>query len=123
MTTNVALHHLPRWTLGDRLRKIRREAGLSQAQFAAQLGYQPQRYSHWESDRNSPADIIDVARRIRREFEVPEAWTLGLLDGPIGGGNEVTGEQLRIPGGKVTDFIPFPTQQIHSKARLLDYAA
>ncbi len=40
---------VPDWTLADRLRKIRRHVGMSQAQFAALLGVRAPTYSAWEA--------------------------------------------------------------------------
>jgi transcriptional regulator with XRE-family HTH domain len=78
----------PEWTFGDRVRRIRRTAGLNQIEFAQRLGITHQRLSQWESDRNKPGDIVAVAKRIRQEFGVPVNWTLGIEDeGPGGGGN------------------------------------
>lgn len=75
----------PEWTFGDRVRRIRRTAGLNQIEFAQRLGVTHQRLSQWESDRNKPGDIVAVAKRIRQEFGVAISWTLG-IDEPSGGG-------------------------------------
>lgn len=98
MTTSVAyLGQVPEWTFGDRLRKIRRESGLTQGQFAARIGYTAERYSHWEADRNKPDDIVEVARRIYKEFNVPPSWT---LDTGVTPGDD--GERSPFPGIPVT---------------------
>ena len=82
MTTSVTGRLVtPEWTFGDRVRRIRRTAGLSQAEFARRIGVGDRSLSQWESDRNRPGDIVRVAVAIYREFQVPPEWTLGLNDG------------------------------------------
>lgn len=70
----------PEWSTADRLRKIRRDTGFSQDEFAAKLGANPNQYRAWESGRNHPRDIVSLARRIELLTGVPAAWTLGLMD-------------------------------------------
>jgi len=78
MTTSVVpFRFVPEWTFGERVRKIRREAGLSQVEFAARLGVGDRAVASWESGRSKPGDIVEVAKVIRREFGVPTSWTLG----------------------------------------------
>jgi transcriptional regulator with XRE-family HTH domain len=79
MTSESISHHFPRWTFADRLRKVRREAGLSQAEFAAQIGVKDKAYGAWEIGANNPSDIVAVAQRIELAFGVPAAWMLGLV--------------------------------------------
>ena len=74
------------WTFGDRLRKIRRVNGLSQKEFAAEIGADPKSLSAWESDAWLPRGIMAIARRIAIRYRVPIAWVLGVDDGgPTGG--------------------------------------
>lgn len=75
------------WTFGDRLRKIRREAELSQADFADRIGVGHGSLANWESDLSKCRDEVAVARAIEREFGVPATWTLG-LDDDAGDGDE-----------------------------------
>ncbi len=103
----------PEWTFGDRVRRIRRTAGLNQIEFAQRLGVTHQRLSQWESDRNKPGDIVAVAKRIRQEFGTPVDWTLG-LDEPSGGGPD---------GGPRVSPSQRPTQGYLSMRRLLEIAA
>jgi transcriptional regulator with XRE-family HTH domain len=42
------------WTLGDRLAKSRRVAGISREEMAAYLGMSPQAVSNYEGDRRAP---------------------------------------------------------------------
>lgn len=69
---------LPKWTLGDRLRKAREHAGVSRDQMAVRLGVTPGAISHWERDRQRPKDLVDTVERWSTETGVPAAWLLGL---------------------------------------------
>lgn len=73
------MSHIPRWTLADRLRKVRREAHLTQAEMADALGIRLSSWSSWESGHNRPDDPVAVAMLIESHFDVPAAWVLGLL--------------------------------------------
>lgn len=80
MSTHPIDRYFPQWTEADRLRRIRRDTGLTQAAFAQQLGIKTERYSAWESGRNQPPmrDFIAAAKRIELAFGVAAEWTLGL---------------------------------------------
>lgn len=82
MGTVHALQRLPQWTWADRVRKVRRDAGLSQAELADRLGVTRQAVGLWETGHYEPRDIVRLAQLIEREFGVSAAWMLGLLDGP-----------------------------------------
>jgi transcriptional regulator with XRE-family HTH domain len=71
---------LPEWTLADRLRKIRRDRHLTQQEIADALGIKSVTWSAWESGRNRPEDVLDLAVTIERRYGVPAAWTLGVLN-------------------------------------------
>lgn len=81
--------HVPQWTFGDRIRKVRRDAGLSQEAFANKIGRGDKAVAAWESGRNTPDDIVTVAQRIQLALGVPATWVLGLdgqaPNGPDGG--------------------------------------
>ena len=81
MSTQTA-GRIPEWTFGDRIRKIRRDAHLSQGQFAAMIDRGDKAVAAWESGKNEPADIVAVARRIQVALGVRAEWTLGLTEGP-----------------------------------------
>jgi DNA-binding XRE family transcriptional regulator len=73
---------VPQWSLADRLRKIRRDRGLTQEQMAHAVGVNPPTWSAWEANRTRPHDVIELATTIERVFGVPAAWTLGVLSPP-----------------------------------------
>lgn len=71
---------MPEWTVADKLRRVRRDSGLNQAEFAERLGLKAQRYSAWESGRNQPPvnEFLALARRLELAFGVAAEWVLGL---------------------------------------------
>lgn len=69
---------IPEWTLGDRLRKIRRVTGMSQAAFAEHLGENQKTYAAWELDTSAPRNVVAVAKKIELISGVPAPWILGL---------------------------------------------
>lgn len=77
-TTPKVRTDIPPWTFGDRLRKARRAAGLSQAELAKLLGVGTSRLSGWESDASRPRDIIAVARQVEAATGIPADWLVGL---------------------------------------------
>lgn len=82
MTTNnmVQMRRIPRWTFADRVRKIRRDTGLNQSDFAERLGVGDRALAAWESGRTMPRDVVAIANDIWKQFRVPPTWTLGLED-------------------------------------------
>lgn len=71
---------MPRWTFGDRLRKIRTEYSLlNQDQIARALGVGGPRYEAWESGRNTPRPeiMVEVATKLEALTDVPAWWILG----------------------------------------------
>ena len=75
------MSHLPEWNLSDRLRKIRRDHHLTQEEMAQRVGTKAVTLAAWEEGRNRPKDVVALAQAIEREFDVPAAWTLGVLSG------------------------------------------
>lgn len=57
----------PQWTLGDRLAKARRHAGLEQGEMAEKLGVSRAAVSAWENDHNKPNrgewDLLSLTAR------------------------------------------------------------
>lgn len=66
---------VPEWTLGDRLRKAREVAGLSQQQLATELGVARRTISAYEVGERTPRAVVVRAWAIR--CSVPENWLLG----------------------------------------------
>jgi len=96
---------MPQWSLGDRLRRIRRDLNLSQDEMAKRIGVQKGRYSAWESDRNRPDDLVVTAKRIQVLSGVPAAWVLGVEDpqgpgGPDGDGRDSRRSAVREATGR-----------------------
>lgn len=88
MTTTPAMSNVtrlrvrpPQWTLAERLRKVRRERNLSQETFAAQLGVKAGTYSAWETGRNVPDRINELAEQLEDVTGVTRLWFLGWADG------------------------------------------
>src|SRR5438067_254491 len=75
------MNNLPEWNLADRIRKIRRDHHLTQEAMAQRLGTKAVTLAAWEESRNRPKDVVGLAQTIEREFGVPAAWTLGVLQG------------------------------------------
>jgi transcriptional regulator with XRE-family HTH domain len=75
------MSHLPQWNLSDRLRKVRRDNHLTQEEMAQRIGTKAVTLAAWEEGRNRPKDVVALAQAIEREFDVPAAWTLGVLAG------------------------------------------
>jgi transcriptional regulator with XRE-family HTH domain len=106
MSTNVVPfrgRRIPAWTFGERARKVRRELGATQDDFAKQLGVSSPTYSAWETGRNEPSNMPDVAVKLERITGVAREWFLGWADesprpeGPDGGGVSHLGESNSRP--------------------------
>lgn len=67
----------PQWTLGDRLAKARRHAGLSQAELARRLGIHRNTVGWYESDRHTDSLTYRVLIAWANECGVTVAWLLG----------------------------------------------
>ena len=88
MTLNVT--HLPRKRppaikLGDRTRVVRREMGLTQAEFAVRLAeYLPsvkdRAYGAWEAGINEPDNKAEVCEALERMTGYPREWFMGWAD-------------------------------------------
>ena len=75
------MNRIPAWSFGDRLRKARREAGLSQLQIAERLGTTDKSVANWESGASSPRDIIETARMVEKITGVSAEWLVfGIRD-------------------------------------------
>lgn len=91
MTSQPQETWAPEWTFGDRLRKVRRERGITQGQAADALGVKASQVASWETAGNNPRDIVATAKRCHLAWGVSVEWMLGLEtqntprpDGPEG---------------------------------------
>lgn len=82
MSLNVTRfpRRIPEWTFAERVRKVRRDLGLTQEEMAAKLAVGDKRYSAWESGKNTPSDIAEIAVTLERVSGVPRTWFLGWAD-------------------------------------------
>ena len=64
--------------IGERLRHLRRQRGLSQKELADIIGVYKSAVSHYETDKDSPSDKIKIS--IARYFNVSVDYLLGLID-------------------------------------------
>lgn len=71
-------HAVPEWTLGDRLRKARRYAGLSQQEMADALNVPVNRLGNWEAGYNQPRSVVDIVNRWAEVTHVDVSWLLGI---------------------------------------------
>lgn len=66
------------WTLGDRLRKARAVKGMDQREFATALEVKAGTLAGWETDRQKPRDLVDIAQKVQKLTGVSAMWILGL---------------------------------------------
>ena len=59
-----------------RLKELRKEKNLSQAEFASKIGMQQQQYSRYEKGEREPQ--LKHIRKICKQFEISADWLLGL---------------------------------------------
>ena len=71
----------PRWGFGDRLRLVRRDLGLTQAEMADRIGVGLKAYSAWESGASRPADLPRTAEHLQETTGIDRTWWLGWGDG------------------------------------------
>lgn len=78
MTTNVVpfSKRRPAWSWGDRVRKVRRDMGMTQAQFAELTGFGEKAIAAWEAGRNTP-DVPEASVALERSTGVDRLWWIG----------------------------------------------
>lgn len=59
-------------TIGERIKEIRKEAGLTQQKFAERIGAKQNTVAQYEIGRNVPIDPVITA--ICKEFDIQEDW-------------------------------------------------
>lgn len=103
------------WSFADRLRKVRRDvAKVGQAEFAQALDVKLKAYSAWESGKNTPRELVAIAKRIELVTGVSASWMLGVTDVvqvPLRTGTEggvSAGVSGRCPRTNPRVVIPFP---------------
>ena len=87
MTIAPVIHiraRIPIWSIPERLRKVRREMGLTHAAFAALLGVNASRYSAWEAGRNKP-DMLALSESLENVTGVSKFWFRGDIEGDPSG--------------------------------------
>ncbi len=67
--------------LGERLQELRKDHGLSQAEFAKILGVSHYTVSSYECNRSDPDDNAKIT--IAKLFDVSVDYLLGLIDQPV----------------------------------------
>lgn len=100
MSTQPEGEYVPEWTDGDKLRKVRRHLGMTQAEFADALQVNAITYGAWESDRNRIKDLRTIARRIKVMAGTPLWWWFDTErpdNGPDGDGGSRLTESNRRP--------------------------
>jgi transcriptional regulator with XRE-family HTH domain len=80
-STHRDSNRVPVFSLGERIRKAREDAGMSQQQFADELGVDRKTVGNWEADRNQPRyrDLMLVSS----VADVSLEWLAGDLFRPI----------------------------------------
>lgn len=100
---------IPQWGLDDRLRKVRRDMGMTQEELAAALGVGAKAYGAWEAGTNRPADVLEVAQKMEAVSGVPRQWFIGWIDEAVGpAGFEPTTSSVK--SREFADIIPFPAK-------------
>ena len=84
MTTDPVISAIPQWTFGDKVRKIRRSAGMSQVEFAQRIGVKGVTVGSWETNPSEPRGLVALSKRIEMAFGAPglAEWLLG-MDEPM----------------------------------------
>jgi len=67
--------------IGERLRKIRREHGVTQEELANMLGVRKASVSFYETDKNEPTDKSKII--VARYFNISLDYLLGIIDEPM----------------------------------------
>jgi transcriptional regulator with XRE-family HTH domain len=90
MSTNGE-RHIPAWTFGDRVRKAREQAGLTQAEMAEKLNVSRKTLANYEADHTQPQRPLDFAEALAAAANVPTYWVLFGEDDAMGFARELDG--------------------------------
>lgn len=90
----------PEWTMGERLAKARKHAGLDQEEMARLFGRSRPAISAWESDKSQPRNMLRMVEKWAEITGVDPAWLLGFRTGSF-----ATLEGL---SPSLTPELPFP---------------
>jgi len=93
MTVQVEAGNVPEWHVGDFLRKARENAGLEQAQLAADLGISRNTVTNYERGKVKPRRAVVMAWAMRTGVPV---WWLEGRENPHQGGPDGGVELLRL---------------------------
>lgn len=101
------------WSFADRLRKVRRDvAQTGQAEFAQALNVNLKAYSAWESGKNTPRELVAIAKRIELVTGVPATWMLGISEvvAPAATGTDGQAKKTTVwySPEKSRTVVPFP---------------
>lgn len=106
MSTQPSTEHIPVWTAGDRFRKAREDAGLTQTELAEAIGVDRKTISAYElNDRKRPMKMVVAAWALR--CGVPVWW---LLDGV--GGRPTDGQPAHLLMPSLPPFPPGITPKL-----------
>jgi transcriptional regulator with XRE-family HTH domain len=72
--------HEPKWSFGDRLRKARKDAHISQKRMAELFDMSYGAISQWENVVSRPEKFQAAVRMWAETTNVSEAWLLGYTD-------------------------------------------
>jgi transcriptional regulator with XRE-family HTH domain len=100
MSTQPSSEHIPVWTAGDRFRKAREDAGLTQTELADAIGVDRKTISAYElDDRKRPMKMVVAAWAMR--CGVPVSWLLTGI-----GGQPSDGQPANLRARSLPPFVP-----------------
>lgn len=76
---------VPEWTLGDRLTKARKLAGMTQDEMAEELDLSHSTIAKWEVDAGQPRNFMKRIQQWADLTGVPAAWLLGVEESNLRG--------------------------------------
>lgn len=110
MTIHATSGRIPQFTLGDRLRKAREQAGVGVDEFASEIGVSRNTVTNYEKDHVKPRKIVMKAWALRTG--VPIFWLeTGIAPTPSPSGDEIgaSPDNVRSKGLEPPTFWLVPT--------------